>query len=102
MERVKRVYVSVPTDRHLDEPQRILKHAILDKLRGKGLEPQEFQVSGLPSRSPYTFDVVRDIIARCHGALILAFARWPEPSCGERTAMPTVWTTSEVYVPLPR
>src|SRR5262245_56177013 len=94
MERLKRVYVSVPRDHNLDERQRSLKHAILDKLRSKGLEPQEFQVSGLPLRSPYTFDAVKDLMARCHGALILAFARWRDPSEGE-LAMPTVWNHFE-------
>jgi len=54
MERPKRIYVSVPLDRHLDEQQRVLKHAILDKLRSEGLEPQEFQVSGLPLRSGFS------------------------------------------------
>lgn len=95
MERAKRVYVSVPRDHHLDERQRVLKHAILDELRSKGLEPQEFQVSGLPLRSPYTFDAVREIMARCHGVLILAFARWRDPSGGEGVAMPTVWNHFE-------
>lgn len=95
MERVRRVYVSVPRDHNLDERQQVLKRSILDRLRSKGLEPQEFQVSGLPLRSPYTFDAVRDIMARCHGALILAFARWRDPSGGERIAMPTVWNHFE-------
>jgi len=95
MPRVKRVYVSVPRDHHLDERQRVLKHAILNKLRQAGLEPQEFHVSGLPLRSPYTFGAVKDIMARCHGALILAFARWRDPSEGERVAMPTVWNHFE-------
>jgi hypothetical protein len=96
MERAKRVYVSVPRDFHLHERQQTLKHSILDKLRSKGLEPQEFHVSGLPLRSPYTFDAVRDIMARCHGALILAFARWRDPSGGERRiTMPTVWNHFE-------
>lgn len=95
MEKAKRVFVSVPRDQHLDESQRVLKHAILDKLRSKGLEPQEFHVSGLPLRSPYTFDAVRDIMARCHGALILAFARWRDPSGTEGVAMPTVWNHFE-------
>ncbi len=95
MERVKRVYVSVPRDFNLDERQRILKHSFLDKLQSTGLAPQEFQVSGLPLRSPYTFDAVRDIMARCHGALILAFARWRDPSGGERLAIPTVWNHFE-------
>lgn len=95
MDRAKRVYVSVPRDQNLDERQRILKRAILDKLRSKGIEPQEFQVSGLPLRSPYTIDAVRDIMARCHGALILAFARWRDTSAGAALAMPTVWNHFE-------
>jgi hypothetical protein len=73
----------------------VLKHAILAELRRKGLEPQEFQVSGLPLRSPYTFDAVRNIMARCHGVLILAFARWRDPSGGAGVAMPTVWNHFE-------
>ena len=95
MERVKRVFVSVPRDDNLDERQRILKHSILDKLRSRELAPQEFQVSGLPLRSPYTFDAVRDIMSRCHGALILALARWRDPSGGEGISMPTVWNHFE-------
>ena len=79
MPRAKRVYVSVPRDHHLDDRQRGLKHAIFAKLRGKGLEPQEFHVSGLPLRAPYTFDAVREIMARCHGALT-----WPSQDGGTR------------------
>jgi predicted nucleotide-binding protein len=52
-------------------------------------------VSGLPLRSPYTFEAVREIMARCHGALILAFARWRDPSGAESVAMPTVWNHFE-------
>ncbi len=94
-QRPKRVFVSVPRDGHLDDAQRALKHAILSLLREKGIEPQEFQVSGLPVRSPYTFDAARDIMARCHGALILAFARWRDPAGGQNLALPTVWNHFE-------
>jgi hypothetical protein len=95
MVRPKRVYVSVPRDQNLDERQQILKHTILDQIRENGLEPQEFQVSGLPLRYPYTFEAVREIMARCHGALIMAFARWRDPSGGEAICMPTVWNHFE-------
>ncbi len=93
--RAKRVYVSVPRDHNLDERQKALKHAILDELQNAGIEPQEFQVSGLPLRSPYTYQAVSDIMARCHGALVLAFARWRDPSGDARVAMPTVWNHFE-------
>src|SRR6266567_468207 len=92
--RFKRVFVSVPRDHNLEAPQRALKHAILIDLRSKGLEPQEFQVSGLPLRLPYTFQAARDIMARCHGALILAFARWRDKSA-DGLAIPTVWNHFE-------
>jgi hypothetical protein len=93
--RPRRIYVSVPRDHHLDDRQRILKHAILAKLRSEGLEPQEFHVSGLPLRSPYTYDAIREIMGRCHGVLILAFARWRDPSGATGVAMPTVWNHFE-------
>jgi len=95
MERPKRVFVSVPRDHNLNETQLVLKNSIFAKLRSKGLEPQEFHVSGLPLRSPYTFDAARDIMNRCHGALILAFARWTDPSGAQDVAMPTVWNHLE-------
>src|SRR5215467_8045244 len=95
MNRPKRVYVSVPRDINLSEGQRVLKHAILEKLRGNDIEPQEFQVSGLALRAPYTFAAVSDIMARCHGALILAFARWRDPEKDNRLAIPTVWNHFE-------
>lgn len=95
MERLKRVFVSVPRDHHLDEVQLALKQAIYDKLWSKGLEPQEFHVTGLPLRAPYTFDAARDVMSRCHGAIILAFARWSDPSGEQDVAMPTVWNHLE-------
>ncbi|MGZ8731671.1 MAG: nucleotide-binding protein [Thermoanaerobaculia bacterium] len=49
----------------------------------------------MPLRSPYTFEAVGDIMRRCHGALILAFARWHDPSGADRVAMPTVWNHFE-------
>ena len=95
MSRLKRVFVSVPRDHNLDERQKSLKRAILEKLVREGLEPQEFQVSGLPLRSPYTFEALSDIMRRCHGALVLAFGRWKDPSGAARISMPTVWNHFE-------
>jgi hypothetical protein len=95
MNKKKRIYVSVPRDNNLDDRQKALKHAIKEKLRSNGLEPQEFQVEGLPRRTPYTFDAVGDIMARCHGALVLAFDRWRDPPGDGRLAVPTVWNHIE-------
>jgi hypothetical protein len=95
LSRPKRVFVSVPRDHRLDERQRTLKHAILERLKRDGLEPQEFQVSGLALRAPYTFEKVGEIMRRCHGALILAFARWRDPSGTDNFSIPTVWNHFE-------
>jgi len=95
MDRPKRVFISVPRDNHLDDRQKALKSAILELLQDKEFEPQEFQVSGLPRRKPYTLDAVRDIMSRCHGVLILAFARWHDPSTKQKLALPTVWNHFE-------
>jgi hypothetical protein len=95
MERKKRVYVSVPRDHHLNDSQKALKHSIYALMERNGLEPQEFHVSGLPLRYPYTFDAVRDIMSRCQGVLILAFARWRDPAGIVGLALPTVWNHFE-------
>lgn len=95
MDRPKRVFVSVPRDNHLDDRQKALKTAILELLREKNIEPQEFQVSGLPSRKAYTLEAVREIMSRCHGVLILAFARWRDSSHRQNLALPTVWNHFE-------
>jgi hypothetical protein len=94
-QRPKRVFISVPRDHNLGEPQRLLKRAILAHLRDNGLEPQEFQVSGLPVRSPYTIEALRDIMSRCHGVLVLAFARWHDEAVDDGLALPTVWNHFE-------
>jgi hypothetical protein len=95
LERLKRVYVSVPRDSNLDDRQKALKHAILDRLQSQGIEPQEFHVSGLPLRMPYTLGNMTEVMARCHGALILALARWKDPTGDTTVAMPTVWNHFE-------
>jgi hypothetical protein len=86
-----RVFISVPMDQNLDARQRSIKHAILDGVRSEGFEPQEFFVSGLPLRMPYSFENAREVMDRCQGAVILAFARW---STGN-AAVPTVWNHYE-------
>jgi hypothetical protein len=95
MEQPKRVFLSVPRDHHLDDRQKALKSALLELLQDKGIEPQEFQVSGLPRRKAYTLEAVREIMSRCHGVLILAFVRWHDPSTKQKLALPTVWNHFE-------
>lgn len=86
-----RVFISVPTDQNLDTRQQSLKQAILTAVRKEGFEPQEFWVSGLPLRMAYTFANAREVMDRCQGAVILAFARWHT----DNAAVPTVWNHYE-------
>jgi hypothetical protein len=90
-----RVFISVPTDENLDSRQRTLKHAILDGIRTEGFEPQEFLVSGLALHMPYSFANAYDVISRCQGALVLAFARWRTRTPVSSLAVPTVWNHYE-------
>lgn len=52
-------------------------------------------MSGLPLRSPYTYAAVGEIMARCHGALVMGFARWKDETGDGSLAMPTVWNHFE-------
>lgn len=91
----KRVFVSVPRDHNLNEGQLALKTAILERIQRSNLAPQEFQVSGLAKREAYTLDAIGKIMTRCHGALILAFARWHDPAGDGALSIPTVWNHFE-------
>ena len=86
-----RIFISVPTDQNLDARQRSIKHAILDGVRNEGFEPQEFLVSGLALHMAYNFANAREVMDRCQGAIILAFARWHYGNA----AIPTVWNHYE-------
>jgi len=44
----KRVFVSASTNKSLDERRRLLKAAVLAKIREAGYAPQEFWESGIP------------------------------------------------------
>jgi predicted nucleotide-binding protein len=52
-----------------------VKSAVLDKIKSIGFDPQEFQVSGMPKGSPWSFDLAIEIMRQCDGALILALMR---------------------------
>jgi hypothetical protein len=72
----KRIFVSTPTDDHLDTRQRELKNKILEKVVALGYEPQIFLHKGMPAGMSWNFSAVNEVMRRCQGALILGFARW--------------------------
>lgn len=86
-----RIFISVPIDGHLSARQLALKHAILEQIKREGFEPQECFTSGLPLRMAYNFANAREVMDRCQGAAILAFARWKSGT----GAVPTVWNHYE-------
>lgn len=72
----RRVFVSASSNRNLDDRRRALKAAILDKLRGEGLEPQEFWESGMAENLAWSFENVDRIMKKCVGAMVIGFSRW--------------------------
>lgn len=71
-----RIYISSPVQRNLNSRQRELRQDILDRVQSFGFDAQEFGVSGLPQREGWNFTKSAEIMSRCHGAIILAFAQW--------------------------
>ena len=76
----RRVFISVTKDHNLSSSRLALKRALIDKIRGAGLEPQEFLESGLVGNKPWSFEEVDRVIRRCVGAVALGFTRW---DCGK-------------------
>lgn len=72
----KRIFVSATTNRRLDERRRLLKAAILERIRKAGYEPQEFWESGLPENLAWSFDNVDRVMRQCVGAVVFGFPRW--------------------------
>jgi Predicted nucleotide-binding protein containing TIR-like domain len=78
----RRIFVSVRTDRGLDQRRRQVKAAIINKIRDAGYAPQEFFEMGIASDLPWTFDNVEKVMRQCIGAIIICFPRWTIHSNG--------------------
>lgn len=72
----KRVFVSATTNKRLDERRRLLKGAVLTKIREAGYEPQEFWESGIPENLAWCFENVDRVMRQCVGAVVFGFPRW--------------------------
>jgi hypothetical protein len=71
-----RIYISSPADANLAEDQLKIKTAVLDAIKNEGFDPQEFLRRGIPRGMPWSYERADDVMSRCQGAAILAFARW--------------------------
>jgi hypothetical protein len=72
----RRVFVSVNTDRFLDERQRAIKNEVLTRLRKSSFEPQIFFEAGLARSRAWSFEAINAVMRRCVGAVVLGFPRW--------------------------
>jgi hypothetical protein len=75
---VKRVFVSVTSDKSLDARRKSLKAAILAELRSRGFEPQLFWESGIAETLAWSFENVDRVMRQCVGAVVIGFPRWIE------------------------
>ena len=76
----RRVFVSSTSNKTLDERRRLLKAAILNKVRDAGFELQEFWESGVPENLAWSFENVDRVMRKCVGAVIMGFSRWTTSS----------------------
>lgn len=72
----KRVFISATTNPRLDDRRRLLKAAVIGKVRQAGYEPQEFWESGIPENLAWSFESVDDVMRQCMGAVVFGFPRW--------------------------
>jgi hypothetical protein len=72
----KRVFISATGNQRLDERRRVLKAAILAKIREAGYAPQEFWESGIPENLVWSFENVDRVMQKCVGAVVFGFPRW--------------------------
>jgi hypothetical protein len=72
----RRIFVSVNTDRTLDERQRRIKSLVLDRVEQAGFAPQIFFERGAARDLAWSFSSVNDVLSRCVGAIVLGFPRW--------------------------
>jgi hypothetical protein len=71
-----RIYVSVPDEVHLSSDQVQFKKAILEAVSNYGFAPQVFYETGQPADKAFTFAHANELMAECHGAVILALTKW--------------------------
>jgi len=72
----KRVFVSATLNKSLDERRRLLKAAVLAKIREAGYAPQEFFESGIPENLAWSFENADRVMRKCVGAVVFGFPRW--------------------------
>lgn len=76
----RRIFISSPADKHLDERRLKVKRAIMNNIARLGYEVQAFGTKnrglGSAKNEPWNADKVAEVMRQCVGAAILGFPRW--------------------------
>ncbi|HZF51970.1 MAG TPA: nucleotide-binding protein [Polyangiaceae bacterium] len=90
-----RIYISSPMAKNLTPGQLAAKEELIRRVISAGFDPQEFHTRGLPSGDSWNFERARQLMSRCHGAVILAFEQWKDTRKKPPVVMPTEYTHFE-------
>jgi hypothetical protein len=83
----RRVFISVTSDRALDERRRAVKAAIIDRVGNAGYAPQVFWEAGMAADLAWTFDNVERVMRDCVGAVVIGYPRWSLSDADQTVSM---------------
>jgi hypothetical protein len=76
----RRIFISAPRDKRLDQPRIKIKQAIVDQIKNAGYEPQIFLTpvggAGLAAGAGWSLEEVERIARRCVGAAMIGLPFW--------------------------
>ena len=90
-----RIYISAPLPANMDPIRAALREGVVKMLKARGLAPQEFGISGMPSGWSWDFARSAGVMRHCDGAAILALARYMVPANPVPIPMPTEYNHFE-------
>src|SRR5215217_7999827 len=95
----RRVFISMPGDRWLNQKQNELKWAIVAQIEKLGYEAQVFVGpsggQGLPAGKGWSLEDCNEVLRRCVGAAILGFPKWQFTIEGKDFRLATEYTHHE-------
>jgi hypothetical protein len=89
----RRIFISGPRDKHLDDRRNEIKWAIIEEIEKLGYDPQVFGSReggrGLAAGKTWSPDEADKVMQRCVGAAILGFPIWNFPSGNQSVSLVT-------------
>jgi hypothetical protein len=95
MAQLRRIYISAPADSNLNREQLEIKESIIGAIGNERFETQEFFGSGIPKTMAWSFENAEQVMSRCQGVVIMAFARWSAVHANEEPAVHGFFLPSE-------